>query len=146
MAWLIVCPHHKTGVFGLIFFFFILIYQPTLHGLNEQVDYLKKKSSFLIFFKSSKFSFFNNTSLFNSDVNFFHQISYGFFLMCFFYTTTFLPYGRFYNRIGGNIGMLGSYFYVFSWLTFHWLRKPLTLELKLIDVLWAPTNLSRYVF
>jgi hypothetical protein len=25
MAWLIVCPHHKTGIFGLIFFFFFFI-------------------------------------------------------------------------------------------------------------------------
>ena len=25
MAWLIACPHHKTGIFGLIFFFFCVI-------------------------------------------------------------------------------------------------------------------------
>ena len=119
MAWLIVCPHHKTGVFGLVFFFLILIYQPTLHGVNEQLDYFKKKSNFLIFFKSNKLSYFNPTMITSSEINLTHIISYGFFLMCLFYTTTFLPYGRFYNRIGGNIGMLISYFYVFSWLSLH---------------------------
>jgi hypothetical protein len=114
MAWLIVCPHHKTGVFGLVFFFLILIYQPLLHGITEQVDYQKKKSTFLIFFKTNKPNYFNPTSFSNVEINLIHQLSYGCFIMCFFYTTTFLPYGRFYNRIGGNLGMLFSYFFIFS--------------------------------
>jgi hypothetical protein len=35
MAWLIICPHHKTGIFGLLYFFLILFFQPLLHGSNE---------------------------------------------------------------------------------------------------------------
>jgi len=36
MAWLIVCPHHKTGIFGLLYFFFVLFHQPTLHGVRKK--------------------------------------------------------------------------------------------------------------
>jgi hypothetical protein len=50
------------------------------------------------------------------------------FFFCALYTFTFLPYGRFYNRLGGNIGMLGAYFYVFFYLAFPFFRKQLTLE------------------
>ena len=145
MAWLIVCPHHKTGVFGLVFFFFMLVFQPTFHGVNEQLDQLKKKASFLVFFKSNKASYYNPTHIVNSELNFFHQLSYGFFIMCFFYTTTFLPYGRFYNRIGGNIGMLGSYFFVFSWLTFGFFRKSVFLDLKFTHFHWIPQFLSGFI-
>jgi len=35
MAWLIVCPHHKTGIFGLVYFFFVLYHQPTLQNNSE---------------------------------------------------------------------------------------------------------------
>jgi len=48
--------------------------------------------------------------------------------MCCLYTASFLPYGRFYNRLGGNVGSLGAFMYVFSYLTFPFLRKPFTLE------------------
>ena len=46
------------------------------------------------------------------------------------YTSSFLPYGRFYNRLGGNFAMLGAYFYVFIYLTFTGLRRPLTFDIK----------------
>ena len=49
--------------------------------------------------------------------------------MCALYTNTFLPYGRFYNRLGGNIGMLAAYFYVFLYLAITSLRRPYWLEL-----------------
>ena len=51
------------------------------------------------------------------------------FIMCALYTNTFLPYGRFYNRLGGNVGMLAAYFYVFLYLAITSLRRPYWLEL-----------------
>lgn len=45
------------------------------------------------------------------------------------YTSSFLPYGRFYNRIGGNFGMLGAYVYVFMYLTFNVFRRPILIDL-----------------
>jgi len=47
--------------------------------------------------------------------------------MCIAYSTTFLPYGRFYNRLGGNIGMLASYLYIFFYLGFPGFKKSLLL-------------------
>lgn len=127
MAWLIACPFHKTGIFGLVFFFFILYYQPSLHGTSEQNNYGKKILSFF----SKKFE---RTSLFSSsymgiDFNLYHQITYAFFIMCALYTTSFLPYGRFFNRVGGNWGFLLSYFFIFFYLSFSFLRRPVFLEL-----------------
>ena len=49
--------------------------------------------------------------------------------MCALYTTSFLPYGRFFQRVGGNWGFLGAYFFVFAYLAFNWLRRPIFLEL-----------------
>jgi len=40
------------------------------------------------------------------------------------YTSSFLPYGRFYNRLGGNDGMLGAYMYVLAYVSITSLRRP----------------------
>lgn len=127
MAWLIVCPHHKTGIFGLIFFFFALFHQPTLHGLNEHNLYYRRKLLANSFFIKRR-KFYKN-SFFNVELNMFFQTTYALFVMCSLYASSFLPYGRFYNRLGGNIGMLGSYFYMFSYLSLTFLRRPYWLEL-----------------
>ena len=44
---------------------------------------------------------------------------------------SFLPYGRFYNRLGGNVGMLASDIYIFMYLTFNFLRRSTLLDLFL---------------
>jgi len=127
MAWLIACPHHKTGIFGLIFYFFVLFYQPFLHGSNDQNNYNKK---ILLFTKYKlKKLFFFNFSYVNLELNIYHQFTYTFFLMSCLYTTSFLPYGRFYNRLGGNLGMLFAYMYIFLYLGFSIFRRPLFLNL-----------------
>lgn len=35
MAWLLACPYHKTGLFGLVFFLGALYFQPNLHGMGD---------------------------------------------------------------------------------------------------------------
>ncbi len=133
MAWLIVCPHHKTGIFGLVFFFFVLFHQPTLHGVNEQNGYLKRS---LLFFKNKfKRSTMYSSTFINQEINLYYQTFYGFFIGCALYTTSFLPYGRFYNRLGGNVGMLGAYMFVFIYLSFFIFRRPLILEFILLNLL-----------
>jgi hypothetical protein len=100
MAWLIACPFHKTGIFGLGFFFFILYFQPNLHGTTEQNNYSKKiVSVFTSKFKCNKFF---TSSYISLESNIFYQLTYAFFIMCCLYTTSFLPYGRFFQRVGGN--------------------------------------------
>jgi hypothetical protein len=54
---------------------------------------------------------------------------YAFFIVCALYTSSFLPYGRFYNSLGGNIGMLMAYIFVFMYITFKIFRKPLYLNM-----------------
>jgi len=60
----------------------------------------------------------------NVELNLFFQFTYTMFIMAGLYASSFLPYGRFYNRLGGNKAMLGSYLYVFIYLTFTSLRRP----------------------
>lgn len=133
MAWLIVCPHHKTGIFGLIFFFFALFHQPTIHGLNESNLYYRRKLLLNSFYLKRK-NFFKN-SFFNVELNMFFQTTYALFVMSALYASSFLPYGRFYNRLGGNLGMLGSYFYMFSYLSLTFLRRPYWLESYKVKIL-----------
>ena len=44
------------------------------------------------------------------------------------YTTTFLPYGRFYQRLKGNWGMYGAYAYLLLYLTFPFFRRPVLFD------------------
>ncbi len=141
MAWLIVCPHHKTGIFGLIFFFFVLFHQPTLHGINEHNLYFRRKLLFNnVIFDRKKF--FKN-SFFNVELNIFFQTTYALFVMCALYASSFLPYGRFYNRLGGNSGMLGSYFYLFFYLSATSLRRPYLFDLYFSFIMNSARTIKR---
>jgi len=42
-----VCPHHKTGIFGLLLFFLLLFFQPVLHGCTDDNEYYKRSLTFL---------------------------------------------------------------------------------------------------
>lgn len=130
MAWLIACPHHVTGIFGLLFFFFSLFFQPALHGTTEQNNYGKR--AVLFFSEKLNRASFYVTECLNLETNLYHQFTYGLFAGCTLYATSFLPYGRFYNRVGGNIGLLLSYMFLFVYLAFPILRRPVIVEL----VLW----------
>lgn len=127
MSWLIVCPHHNLGIFGLVYFFWVLFHQPTLHGYKEASGILYK-TSFLSWIILRKPIFYPQKYT-NSELNLYTQLTFWLFFMCMLYTSSFLPYGRFYNRVNGNVGMLGAYFYVFFYLTFSWLRRPFWYDL-----------------
>jgi len=133
MAWLIACPHHKTGIFGLIYFFLILFYQPVLHGTTEQDNYNKKT---LMFFKwKLKTSNFFSGSYINLEMNLYHNFTYALFVSSCLYAASFLPYGRFYNRLGGNVGMLGAYMYLYLYLGLNALRRPMLLDMLLSSII-----------
>jgi hypothetical protein len=140
MAWLLVCPFHKLGIAGLVFFFVVLFYQPNIHNDSENLNFSKKVVVNTLILKKKK-QFASEDLL--VEINLFYQVSYGFFFFCALYTFTFLPYGRFYNRLGGNIGMLGAYFFVFFYLAFPFFRKQLILELFLNSVLIRTKELLR---
>ena len=135
MAWLIACPFHKTGIFGLILYFFVLYFQHNLHGINEQHDY--SQHSFLFFFWKFERNTYNYGQKLSIDLNIVYQLSYWTFFCCALYTTSFLPFGRFYNQLGGNIGMLIAYFYVLIFLTFISCRKQFFIILYILHLIFT---------
>jgi len=54
-----------------------------------------------------------NLNTINHDISLQWLISYSLFFIAILYTLSFLPYGRFYNKLGGNFALLFSYFYIF---------------------------------
>lgn len=70
-----------------------------------------------------------STSYSSIESNTYFQFFYYLFIGCALYTTSFLPYGRFFNRVGGNWGFLGAYFFVFFYLGFKGFRRSLLWEL-----------------
>lgn len=127
MAWLISCPHHKTGIFGILYFFIIMFYQPTLHGAKEDNDY-RTRSVTVGKYKLKKDGI-RATEYYNVEHNVYTQETFCCFFFACLYTTSFLPYGRYYNQVGGNEASLNSFMYIFCYLTFPCLRKPYTWEL-----------------
>ena len=67
-----------------------------------------------------------------NNINFIFKVLVKFFFWVFFlslmYTTTFLPAGRYYQVVWGNIGMLIAYLYVIYFLSFRKLRDPVELS------------------
>lgn len=128
MAWLTVCPYHLMGIGGLLGLAFLLYHQPTLTNRSVLVG-LK-----------SKFKFFNISKVFNKtyytnpdELEFFFYTQFMFYLLvcALLYTTTFLPAGRYYQRVYGNTAMLLSYLYIFIYLTFYRVRA-----LRITDEGW----------
>lgn len=140
MAWLIACPFHKTGILGLLLFFFLLYFQPNLHGSLEQQSSFKK---FFLFFwsKFKKASFFDKKKL-TIDINSVFQFSYWTFFLCAMYTTSFLPYGRFYNQVGGNVGMLLAYLFILCFLAFPFFRKSWIVLLYTYYIFYSSLNFT----
>ena len=126
MAWLTVCPFHKIGLFGLIYYFFVLFYQPVLHGVNEQNYYTKKNITI------TAAGIFTNTiftpKFYSVDDDVLHHFTFFLFITSALYVVSYLPYGRFYNRINGNIGTLSAFVYLFLYLGTPYLRKSICLE------------------
>lgn len=100
MGWLILCPHHYVGIFGLVLFMVVIYFQPDLKS-----KYLNQNKLYLITNITANFSAFN-------------ICIFWLFVTTLFYCDSFLPYGRFFNRLGGNDVLMFSYFYVFMYLVF----------------------------
>lgn len=132
MAWLIVCPSHRTGLFGLVYFFVILYYQPNLHsnynkntGNSENIDknsLFSKITNLFLYFRST-FNYNYQPTAIQLEIS--HVFTFFIFFGAILYVCTFLPFGRFYNRVGGNVTMLYAYLYIFIYLSIPELKKVL---------------------
>jgi len=106
----------------------MLFYQPELHGVKDVDlnDRCRRSMTFLTprFRRSGVFP----SMTVNVENNLYTQLTFCCFFYACLYTVSFLPYGRFYQRLGGNPTSLQSFFFIFSYLTFPFLRKPYTME------------------
>ena len=160
MAWLIICPYHYLGLFGLVYFFIVLYFQVSIFGSLE-IENLKKNNSLYSFFfeiirlfisffiknnnlskltyylnkKQNSIKSFNNWNSINYDLSIQWYLSYGLFLITLVCTLSYLPYGRFYNRIGGNLIFLSAYFYIFLFLAFASIRNSWILNNYIINII-----------
>jgi hypothetical protein len=99
------------------------MYQPNIHGYDDN-EGLNSSTALSLYWSTNKF--LSLPSKYNKIItlSLYKQMLYTWFIMCALYTTSFLPYGRFYNRLGGNIAMLYSYMFIFTYLSFPPFRNP----------------------
>lgn len=99
MSWLLLCPHHYIGVFGLVYLMVVIYFQPNI------------KTNSIKFLRNYKLIFIN------PELSYVHFFFFSILFISILYTDSFLPYGRFFNKIGGNIGLTFSYFFIFIYLS-----------------------------
>lgn len=129
MAWLIACPSHHLGIFGIVFFFVVIYFQIDIGSVGETGNNTKLKSTGFTSLTTRVDGHILGDKYFHawerirveSDLQW--QISYTLFIIAIFYSMSYLPYGRFYHRIGGNFMTPIAYIYIFSYLGFPFLRK-----------------------
>jgi len=99
MSWLLLCPHHYIGIFGLLYLLLSLYFQPNI--------------------KSCIFTFFKKQKILPTILEFslLYFAIYSIFTLCIMYVDSFLPYGRFFNKLFGNYALLYSYFFIFFYLS-----------------------------
>ena len=136
MAWLIACPYHYTGIIGLVLFFVSFYFQPNIIGRSEFGGYSSNlKSIMYTIFYSFEGRLIKYTPLYKiyPESDKFYQVTYALFLMSMWYAFSYLPYGRFFNRLGGNVASLVIYVYIFIYLSGPYLRIPQTYNLYKIN-------------
>lgn len=94
MSWLIVCPHHYLGLGGLLFFMLSLYYQPQIKNINRGAN------GFVVWTNSPTIVFLNVA-----------------FVLSILYAVSYLPYGKFFNRLGGNPATLASFSFILIFLS-----------------------------
>lgn len=126
MGWLVACPFHYLGLIGLILFFVGFYFQPTVTRLGDYKDYSGVRLmllSFMIWTRDMTKRVLNILP-FSAEQSLFYQITFITFLSCVWYAFSYLPYGRFFNRLGGNTASMLVYTYLFFYLCCPNLRKP----------------------
>ena len=145
--------------FWISIFFLVLYFQVSLFGnselenlktnntvyslYHEIINLLLKYKLFNIILSSPIFKKFfniqtknyNNWNTINYDISLQWLISYSLFFIAVLYTLSFLPYGRFYNKLGGNFALLFSYFYIFGFLTFSFFRNSWILSNNKVNLI-----------
>ena len=104
MSWLIVCPHHYMGLGGLVFFMIIIYFQPQIKTAAREVK---------------EMAVWGNSLIAKATTNWFAiSILYG---------LSYLPYGKFFNRLGGNKATTVAFAFILIYLAIpiYWLLTTL---------------------
>lgn len=99
----------------------ISILESSKYYINHQLD---KFFKFTIFRKEDAVMcvpYFNGTQ---AQESFFYDITYAIFLICIWYAFSYLPFGRFFHRLGGNFSSMLAYIYIYVYLSTTFLRMP----------------------
>jgi quinol-cytochrome oxidoreductase complex cytochrome b subunit len=134
MAWLIAVPFHRLGLLGLGYFFIIIYLQPHIIGMTELGAYKSLKVIFNVTTDkelAKKYVF--PWERINPELSLYFLSNFGIFLISILCALSYLPYGRFYNRLGGNFSMLVSYIYIFSYLGSTLLRYSVMILLSKVN-------------
>lgn len=94
MGWLLFCPHHYIGIFGLIAFLVFIYFQPNVFGKSI------KKQQFVLFLCKQDKSSLSLTVFF-------------LFLICILYSGSYLPCGKYFTFLGGNKATTFSYLFIY---------------------------------
>lgn len=123
MAWLIACPYHYLGIFGLVFFFLVFYFQLSIIGHDETGGNKKNKTVGLsCVVTKGEDKYLLQWEKIQTEVNIQWQLTFTCLVLAVAYACSYLPYGRFYHSIGGNQMTLVSYIYIFSYLGFNFVR------------------------
>lgn len=114
MGWLLFCPHHYLGIFGLIVLFVGVYYHPNIFNWFFKVYMLLK--TYLNFTKS-----------------YFTLVLYSLFILCCLYTASYLPCGKYFTYVQGNVATTVAYLYVYI----YWFIG--------IDLLVRKLSLKRFI-
>lgn len=126
MGWLVACPFHYTGLLGLVLFFIGFYFQPNIFGRGELQSYTGIKAAILKLY----WAFVDRTrrlvqiQRITAETDIFYRATYSIFLVALWYAFSYLPFGRFFNRLGGNGASLLTYVYLFVYLSSNYLRIP----------------------
>lgn len=101
MSWLTICPFHKTGIFGILIFFFLMYNQITI-----------KSRSFFSLITCNRIKSHTSVVVQAQRYSLVWKLFYWLFVIAFLYTFTFLPAGRYYQVVYGNNGAIYAYFYI----------------------------------
>lgn len=118
MGWLVACPFHYIGLAGLISFFLIFYFQPNITQYLNTLNLESVKTLSLNVYNI----IVNFTGLdlkFSDSIDYrglFFKVTFSLFLISVWYTFSYLPYGRFFNRLGGNEVSLYVYSYLYLYL------------------------------
>lgn len=134
MAWLIACPFHRIGIFGLVYFFLIIYFQPHIASFTDLGAYKSVRSVITSFLQAPLLQkYLYKWSRIFSELSAYFQSNYSILIGSIGCALSYLPYGRFYNRLGGNFAMFFSYLYIFVYLGVSGLRYSILLFLERIQ-------------